>query len=102
MRIFMIFLILFFIFAVLWVRSDVISIEYRLASLEEKKKELLREKRVLVAEKSSLTSFVRIEQTIGESLVFPDRKKFVYIYGSPENLMKTVQFTLKIRNANKI
>ncbi|GAB5046521.1 hypothetical protein [Thermodesulfovibrio sp. TK110] len=85
--------ILFAIFAILWVRSNVISVEYRLSSLEEKKKALLRENKNLVAQKSSLTSFVRINNE--HLLVFPDRKKVVYIEGSPESFVKTVSFNKK-------
>lgn len=86
---------LFAIFAILWVRSNVISVEYRLSSLEEKKKEMLNERRLLLAEKASLTSFVRINNADGYFLVFPDRRKIVYISGNPENLLKAVSFNKK-------
>ncbi|MGB9709879.1 MAG: hypothetical protein ACPLZA_00055 [Thermodesulfovibrio sp.] len=87
--------VLFAIFAILWVRSNVISVEYRLSSLEEKKKALLRENKNLLAQKSSLTSFVRINNAEEHLLVFPDRKKVVYIEGRPENLVKTISFNKK-------
>jgi len=86
---------LFAIFAILWVRSNVISVEYRLSSLEEKKKEMLNERRLLLAEKASLTSFVRINNSDGHFLVFPDRRKIVYISGNPESLVKAVSFNKK-------
>ncbi|WP_297209006.1 MULTISPECIES: hypothetical protein [Thermodesulfovibrio] len=79
------------IFAILWVRSNVIAIEYRLSSLEEQKKELLREQKTLIAERASLTSFVRIENK-EYALIFPDRKKVVYITGKPEHLIKSVSY----------
>lgn len=94
-QILLIIFILFAIFAILWVRSNVISVEYRLSSLEEKKKELLRENRLLLAERAALTSFVSINQAQGNSLVFPDRKKVVYISGSPESLVKSASFNKK-------
>ncbi len=86
---------LFAIFAILWIRSNVISIEYRLSSLEEKKKKMLNERRLLLAEKSSLTSFVRINNVDGLFLVFPDRRKVVYISGNPESLVRTINFNRK-------
>lgn len=87
--------ILFAIFAILWVRSNVISVEYRLSNLEEKKKEMLRERRNLLAQKASLTSFVRISSAQGDLLVFPDRKKVVYIAANPDSLVKSVSFNKK-------
>ncbi|MCS7215576.1 MAG: hypothetical protein RMI30_06685 [Thermodesulfovibrio sp.] len=86
---------LFAIFAILWIRSTVISLEYRLSSLEEKKRQILNERRHLLAEKASLTSFVRIHNSDSHFLVFPDRKKVVYISGNPESLVKTVRFNKK-------
>lgn len=86
---------LFAIFAILWIRSNVISMEYRLSSLEEKKKKMLNERRLLLAEKSSLTSFVRINNVDGLFLVFPDRRKVVYISGNPESLVRTINFNRK-------
>lgn len=80
------------IFAILWIRANVISMEYRLSSLEEKKKEMLNERRLLLAEKASLTSFVRINNADGHVLVFPDRRKIVYISGNPESLVRAVSF----------
>jgi len=50
---------------------------------------------MLLAEKSSLTSFVRLDNVEGHLLVFPDRKKVVYIYGNPENVVKVVNFNKK-------
>ncbi|MCS7164284.1 MAG: hypothetical protein NZ845_04720 [Thermodesulfovibrio sp.] len=85
---------LFAIFAILWVRSSVISLEYRLSSLEEKKKEMLNEKRLLLAEKAYLSSFVRINSN-DQIFVFPDRQKIVYIFETPENLVKTAGFNKK-------
>ncbi|HHW21036.1 MAG TPA: hypothetical protein PKZ17_05200 [Thermodesulfovibrio thiophilus] len=95
MHIVLIILSLCTIFSILWIRSNVISLEYRLSNLEDKKKEILRERRMLLAEKSSLTSFVRLDNVEGHLLVFPDRKKVVYIYGNPENVVKVVNFNKK-------
>ncbi|MEN2995117.1 MAG: hypothetical protein ABDH19_07220 [Thermodesulfovibrio sp.] len=83
---------LFAIFGILWIRSSVISLEYRLSSLEEKKKEMLNEKRFLLAEKAYLSSFVRINSCNDQIFVFPDRQKIVYIFETPENLVKTASF----------
>ncbi|GAB6182524.1 hypothetical protein [Thermodesulfovibrio hydrogeniphilus] len=80
------------IFAILWVRANVVSIEYRLGNLEEKKKILLKEKKILLAEKASLSSIVRFDNQ-GNTMVFPDRKKVVYIAGNPQTLIKNVKFS---------
>lgn len=89
------FLCLVMIFATLWIRSNVIAVEYKLSSLEDKKKNLLKERKILLAEKASLTSFAKLEGREGHLLVFPDRKKVVYIVGSPESMAKTTSFVKK-------
>lgn len=80
------------VFLILWIRSNVIAVEYRLSSLEERKKELLREKKTLIAQKATLTSFVRIGNH-DSVLIFPDRKKVVYIASKPELFVKSVSYS---------
>jgi cell division protein FtsL len=84
--------ILVMIFATLWIRSAIISTEYKLSTLEQQKKELLIEKKLLIAEKASLISIAKLETTSQKEMIFPDRKKVVFIQGSPEVLVKSVNY----------
>jgi cell division protein FtsL len=84
--------ILVMIFATLWIRSAIISTEYKLSTLEQQKKELLIEKKLLIAEKASLISIAKLEATSQKEMIFPDRKKVVFIQGSPEVLVKSVSY----------
>lgn len=69
------------IFGTIWLRSGIITLEYSISELENRKMESLRQAKSLMAEKASLLSMYKIDtkgvRNLG--LVFPDRKKIVYV-----------------------
>jgi hypothetical protein len=69
------------LFGIVWLRSNFISVEYTIGELENKKVDRLREAKMLMAEKASLMSMHKVEKTAVRDigLVFPDRKKVVYV-----------------------
>jgi hypothetical protein len=69
------------LFGIVWLRSNFISVEYTISELENKKADRLREAKMLMAEKASLMSMHKVERTAVRDigLVFPDRKKVVYV-----------------------
>lgn len=69
------------LFGIVWLRSNFISVEYTISELENKKVDRLREAKMLMAEKASLMSMHKVEKTAVRNigLVFPDRKKVVYV-----------------------
>ncbi len=69
------------LFGIVWLRSNFISMEYTISELENKKADRLREAKMLMAEKASLMSMHKVEKTAVRNigLVFPDRKKVVYV-----------------------
>ena len=69
------------LFGIVWLRSNFISMEYTISELENKKAERLREGKMLMAEKAALISMHRVDKTAVRDigLVFPDRKKVVYV-----------------------
>lgn len=74
-------LLLYGLFGIVWLRSNFISVEYAISELENKKVDRLREAKMLMAEKASLMSMHKVEKTAVRDvgLVFPDRKKVVYV-----------------------
>ncbi len=69
------------IFGIVWLRSNFTSVEYTISELENKKADRLREAKMLLAEKASLMSMHKMEKTAVRDLglVFPDRKKVMYV-----------------------
>lgn len=69
------------IFGIVWLRSNFTSVEYAISELENKKTDRLREAKMLLAEKASLMSMHKVERTAVRDLglVFPDRKKVMYV-----------------------
>jgi hypothetical protein len=69
------------LFGIVWLRSNFISVEYTISELENKKADRLREAKMLMAEKASLMSMHKVEKTAvrNSGLVFPDRRKVVYV-----------------------
>ncbi len=69
------------LFGIVWLRSNFISAEYTISEFENKKADRLREAKMLMAEKASLMSMHKVEKTAVRDigLVFPDRKKVVYV-----------------------
>jgi hypothetical protein len=77
-------LLLFGLFSIVWLRSNFVSAEYTISELENKRMEMLRETKMLMAEKSMLLSMQKVEKTAVRNLglVFPDRKKVLYVKGT--------------------
>jgi hypothetical protein len=69
------------LFGIVWLRSNYTSMEYTISELESIKIDRLRQAKMLMAEKASLMSMRGVERTAGRDLglVFPDRKKVVYV-----------------------
>ena len=83
-------LLLVGLFSIVWLRSSFVSAEYTISELENKRIEMLRETKMLMAQKSMLLSMQKVEKTAVRNLglVFPDRKKVVYVKGTEDGVQK--------------